>query len=91
MWPTRARGHELEHRVEHAQAGAQHRHHDDVARHPSARRRAEGRLDGRRRRVGMSRSASAASSTLMRVAARRKSSGGVRLSRSDTSASWTRG
>ena len=38
MWPTRAPRHELEHRVEHAEPGAQHRHDDDVGADPSARR-----------------------------------------------------
>src|SRR5262249_40228859 len=42
-------------------------------------------------RLGTSRMASAASSTLMRVAARRNESGGVRLSRSVINASWTMG
>ena len=39
-------GHELEHGVEHAEAGAQHRHDDDVGADPAAGRRAERRLDG---------------------------------------------
>ena len=90
MADARAR-HELEHRVEHAEPGAQHRHDDDVrdpARRPGAGPSGVSTVtlvDGR------SLSASATSSTLMRVAARRKCSGVVVLSRSVASASCTSG
>ena len=33
MWPDARRRQQLQHRVEHAQSRAQHRHHDDIARH----------------------------------------------------------
>ena len=86
------RRHELEHGVEHPEAGAQHRHDDDVG------SRSAGALRGGASGVStvtsrrQSRIASAASSTLIRVAAaaecvRRP----VVLSRSVTSASCTSG
>ena len=46
-------GHQVEHGIQHAQAGAQHRHDDDVGRDTTRRRRLERRLHGggRRRQI----------------------------------------
>ena len=60
-------GHELEHGVEHAEPRAQHRHDDDIAGHAGGRAPARAASATITSRVGTSRSASAASSTLMRV------------------------
>ena len=50
MWPTRARRHQLQDRVEHPEPGAQHRHDDDVGRDAAPFGRPERRLDGHGRR-----------------------------------------
>ena len=73
---------QLQHRVEHAEPGAQHRHDDDVAGDPARRRPARAASRPSPSVAGRSRVASAASSRLMRTAMRRNSSGGVVASRS---------
>ena len=71
---ARAR-HELEDRIEHAEARAQHRHDDDVVGCPPAVGAGRAACRPSPRWLGTSRIASAASSTLIRVAARLKRSG----------------
>ena len=82
MWPTRALGTSSSTASSIPRPARSTGHDDDVR--PTAGGRAPARAASRRSTVvvGTSRSASAASSTLMRVAARRKCSGVVRLSRS---------
>ncbi len=47
MWPTLRAGDQLQHGVEHAQPGAEHRHHHHVRRHALAAGLANRRHDGR--------------------------------------------
>ena len=64
---------QLEHGVEHPEAGAQHRHDDDVGRDPASVRRRRAASRPSPATTGRSRVASAASSRLMRAAMRRNS------------------